>query len=329
MSAASQRPELRFPLIENGLDYLVDVAERLATGPGDLPDARALKYAVLHLQAATELFLKARLQDEHWSLVFRKPETATPAAFESKKFDSCTMEEAFTRLTRIAGLALPAKGLAAVKDLAQDRNALQHYGLTTPAAVVESHAANVLNFLLPFITDHFLPGLDAAQRAAADRALAGVSGRVHRIEAYLKKRTNELRTELKDVAHRTVACPECAQPALVLGGDRPGCRFCLKTWSDPEVTAEEYTWQLYGMDPLLPGVDDAEIRVCPNCEAEALVTAVTAAAPDTASILCFSCATDFTGTAFVLCVGGCARPLPADSADPRCPDCTTAASERM
>ncbi|MEU6278539.1 hypothetical protein ABZ871_40055 [Streptomyces populi] len=44
-----RRAELSYPLIANGLDYLLDVVDRLATDPGQLPDARSLKYAVLHL----------------------------------------------------------------------------------------------------------------------------------------------------------------------------------------------------------------------------------------------------------------------------------------
>ncbi|MGC4982389.1 hypothetical protein ACLQ18_17380 [Streptomyces sp. DT193] len=124
-----QRPDLSYPLIVNGLDYLDDVVGRLATAPGVLPDVRALKYAVLHLQAATEVFLKARLQRDHWTLVFKNPATAARTAFDSGKIESsCTTEEAFTRLTRIKGLALPDKALDAVKELAKVRNALQHYG---------------------------------------------------------------------------------------------------------------------------------------------------------------------------------------------------------
>ncbi|MGC4982388.1 hypothetical protein ACLQ18_17375 [Streptomyces sp. DT193] len=40
----------------------------------------------------------------------------------------------------------------------------------------------MLNFLLPFVTDHLLPGLGNEQRADAERTLVLVRGRVHRIE---------------------------------------------------------------------------------------------------------------------------------------------------
>jgi DNA-directed RNA polymerase subunit RPC12/RpoP len=316
----SQRADVSYPLITNGLDYLLDVVDRLATDPGEVPDARALKYAVLHLQAAAEVLLKARLQREHWTLVFKNPAAATHKDFKSVTFDSCTTGEAFDRLNRIVGLDLPKKAGDALTKLARDRNALQHYGLTTPAGAVEARAVEVLNFLLPFISDHLLPGFDAKQRSEAALPLAMVRSRLRHIEAYLTKRMNELRTELKDVQDRTVTCPDCEHRALVLGGKLSSCRFCLNLW-DPEEAAADYAWQMHGMDPLLPGYGD-EAAVCPECESHAVVAAVTAAAPDRPSILCFACATDFTGTFFVLCEGGCSRAVPTDSGDPVCPDCT-------
>ncbi|MFD5074512.1 hypothetical protein [Streptomyces sp. NPDC058371] len=47
-----------FPPVENGLDYLLSVVEHLARPPQDMTP-RHLKYAVLHLQAATEVLLKS------------------------------------------------------------------------------------------------------------------------------------------------------------------------------------------------------------------------------------------------------------------------------
>ncbi|MEU2737370.1 hypothetical protein ABZ656_18680 [Streptomyces sp. NPDC007095] len=325
----SRRADVSYPLITNGLDYLLDVVDRLATDPGEAPDARALKYAVLHLQAAAEVFLKARLQHEHWTLVFKNPAAATRKDFDSAEFESCTTGEAFTRLTQIAGLDLPDKAVAAVKRLARDRNALQHYGLTAPAAAVEARAADVLNFLLPFISDQLVPGLDKNQKADVEQTMSVVRGQVRGIEAYLKKRMNEIRADLQDVQDCTVVCPECAQQALVLSADLPACRFCLKTWDDPEETAVEYVFQVHGLDPVYSDVDEAVIQVCPDCEFNAMVHAETAAAPDEQRLLCFSCAADFTDANLPSCEAGCGRALPAGSEDLLCPDCTSSAYDRF
>ncbi|WP_369221826.1 hypothetical protein AB5J52_09050 [Streptomyces sp. R39] len=55
-----------FPPVPNGIDYLSEVVTRLARPDAEV-SPRDLKYAVLHLQAATEVPVKARLHMEHWT----------------------------------------------------------------------------------------------------------------------------------------------------------------------------------------------------------------------------------------------------------------------
>ncbi|MFH8395764.1 hypothetical protein [Streptomyces sp. NPDC018036] len=329
--AAAQRPAVDYPALKNGLDYVYDVVRSLTTDQGQVPDARTLKYAVLHLQAGVEVLLKVRLQSEHWSLVFKKPENASPARFASADFESCTTDDALTRLKQIAGLPLADKDITAIKQLARTRNALTHYGLTTEAHAVEARAADVLNFLLPFITEHLLPGLDEPHAAAVEQTLTSVRSQLRGIESYLKTRMDDLRAGLTVVAAATVVCPECAQQALVLGDkDLPACRFCLKSWDDPAVAAAEYAWIVLGQDGPAPGEDeDTPVRSCPNCSTHALVMeAVTAAAPEKIATLCFACAEDYTDTPLVLCQD-CSDPLPEDSEDLLCRDCSSIAFGRI
>ncbi|MDQ0577920.1 hypothetical protein [Streptomyces rishiriensis] len=330
MSAAPQRPELRFPPVENGLDYLVDVTNRLATAPGVDPTPRDLKYAVRSLQDATETLLKARLQQEHWALVVAKPDGATRAAFARGDFLSCTLAEAMGRLQKIAEVKLPPKGVAAVKRLARDRNALAHWGLTTNAAAIESRAAAVLDFLLIFLDAELLPGLDAADTAAAETTMNVVRSQLRGITAYVDKRTKDIRAGLAPLTAVTVECPECAQPALVAGGGQPACRFCLLAWQDPAGAALDYAWIVRGQTP-----DDRveglrPVQVCPTCDEEALVleAATVEAVPDTVR-LCLGCGTDHTDTELHACEGSCGLLLPADFPGSLCDNCTTAAWERF
>lgn len=72
------RPDVDFRPVRNGMDYLLSTVTHL-TGGQQPPGDRDLKYAVLHLHAATEVLLKARLVREHWSLVFSDPGKATKA----------------------------------------------------------------------------------------------------------------------------------------------------------------------------------------------------------------------------------------------------------
>ncbi|WP_244302586.1 hypothetical protein [Streptomyces viridosporus] len=70
MSGDADGPRVDFPPVPNGIDYLSEVVTRLARPDAEV-SPRDLKYAVLHLQAATEVLVKARLQIAHWSLVVK------------------------------------------------------------------------------------------------------------------------------------------------------------------------------------------------------------------------------------------------------------------
>ena len=61
----SKKNDVHFPLIHNGMDYLVTVGEALRA----VDQARGMKYAVLNLYAATELLLKWPLLQHDWKLV--------------------------------------------------------------------------------------------------------------------------------------------------------------------------------------------------------------------------------------------------------------------
>ncbi|MEU9472517.1 hypothetical protein AB0D78_39250 [Streptomyces avermitilis] len=143
-----ERPgsEVNFPPIANGLDYLVSVITSLADDE-ERVSARDLKYAVLHLQAAAEVLLKYRLQQEHWTLVFAEPGKARKEELADGSLASCTPAQTVDRLRRIVGLPIGDKDAAALTKLAKTRNALQHYGLTDRARAVEARTAEVLDFL--------------------------------------------------------------------------------------------------------------------------------------------------------------------------------------
>ncbi|MEU1826650.1 hypothetical protein ABZ502_29995 [Streptomyces abikoensis] len=275
---ADPHANVNFPPVENGVDYLVSVADHLV-GEGP-PTPRDIKYAVLHLQAAAEVLLKARLQREHWSLVFKDPGTATREKFEKGDFESCTTDAALDRLKRIVGIPIDDKAAADIKSLVKSRNALQHYGLTAPARAVEARAASVLDFLLAFVYDHLLPQLTREEAAGIVSHLDGVSETVRELQSFLTKRRNRLRGELKDCQDRTLKCPDCAEWALVVGeGTGPTCRFCHIQWPD-------------GNDFLIGNWIAEYRRTCPQCAEHTLIPAVSVAA-DKRLPLCFGCGTVF------------------------------------
>lgn len=329
--AKSEPPKVTFGPVENGLDYLLSVTEHLA----GRPQPRDLKYAILHLAAATEVLFKARLQLEHWSLVFENPRDATRSSFDAADFKSCGSIEALERLQNIAGLDTAKTG-STKKDLElliKWRNALQHYGLVTVqdgketqtvyAPAVEKLAANLLEFLLAFVRDDLRPKLidPFSSRRHIDEEIAKVSAGLSRIEMYLKFRWKRLLPELELLKDVTVKCPLCKQFALVVDGLRPECRFC-DTANAGDGTAVEYVREIQGIDTYSHYRDGGGelVAICPVCEYETLVADVEFASGRTVAFLCFSCASEFESLQFCT---ACGRPIEEGDEDGwgTCPEC--------
>jgi hypothetical protein len=324
----SKRPDLSYTPVTNGMDYLSSVFQHLTEGEKP-PGARDLKYTVLHLQAATEVLLKARLAQEHFSLIFADPTQATHNAWQKGDFKSCGTLEAFDRLRGIARLALDENDRKRIKELGESRNALQHYGLTYNAYAIESRAARVLDFLITFIHQHLIPGLDPAEAQGVENDMDSFRLQLKGIETLVKQRMNNLRSDLAKVADVTVQCPDCEQWAMVTHDGRdegPSCLFCHQVWpNDPVSAAANYAWIILGLDEHSAFQDggDPPVVDCPECGVCALVTeAVTAAGQPGVTPLCFSCGTVFEH--LIDCEGGCGTVLnikPGEESIAMCSDC--------
>jgi hypothetical protein len=302
-----ERPEMDFTLVRNGMDYLSSAVLYLtgsimvpsedrplwpeAAGPGlAFPENafwisdRYLKYGVLHLQAAVEVLLKARLVREHWSLVFNDPGSATRTAYEQGKFESCGTTAALDRLTGIVGVPITAKERKAIGDLAKTRNALTHYGHKANAFAVEARAAGVLSFLVDFVPRHLHPSLSSEADVVA-RTMEAVREKLRDIQALVKTRMQDLASDLDQVAERTVLCPSCRRMALVAGEAPVACRFCLRTFETPTEAAVAY-WE-----DVLDEDDTVGLEDCGACEQHGVMTASVRAEPLVDVLLCFYCGT--------------------------------------
>ena len=281
--------EIKFPPVENGLDYLQSAAAHLR---GE-PTPRDLKYAVLHLHAAVDVLLKVRLIREHWSLVFTNPTKATRAALTSGDFSSISFEDAITRLKEIADVGLTAAARNSFKRLADVRNRLQHYGLVEQAPGVEALAGEVLDALFVFIREHLEPGVGADEQEPLRQARELIRQEITRITALADARMRRISAELDRKADYIVTCPDCLKLTLELGEEsEPGrCLFCDHEWSDSEELAGEYAWTILhrswyetkdgGLPPTL---------TCPRCDHETLVSDVAVRADSEHSRwVCFNC----------------------------------------
>ncbi|MFF5435123.1 hypothetical protein ACFY5K_34555 [Streptomyces griseofuscus] len=278
------RPDLDFTPVNNGMDYLVSAVKNLTEGSNP-PSNRDLKYAVLHLQAATEVLLKARLVRVHWSLVFKNPGNAKLADFKKGSFDSCNLTATMDRLENIGQVAIDAKDREAIDDLSKARNALTHYGHTDNAYAVEAKAVKVLSFLINFIHKHLKPAL-SKEAEGVEETMSVLRQKLRGIERLVKDRMQELTSSLAPFSERTVECPVCFQWALVAGEREITCRFCLAAWDSAMYSAAEYGWIIRGEDDF-PGLKD-----CPECHASFVVGLVnTVDSKDVDVALCFHCGT--------------------------------------
>lgn len=105
-------------LVENALDFLSRAASEVNNN---------LKYSVIHFYAAVELFVKARLMHEHWSLVISKRQEPDWDKFVAGDFQSVTLEDAASRLHKVAQCGLTATEMSAFKEVAKDRNKMMHF----------------------------------------------------------------------------------------------------------------------------------------------------------------------------------------------------------
>ncbi|MFE5106925.1 hypothetical protein [Streptomyces sp. NPDC056663] len=288
---------IRFTPVTNGIDFLRSVVGHLGKGANELRH-EDLKYGVLHLHAATEVLLKARLTHEHWSQVLEDPSTAQLAKFRSGDFKSCSMEDALGRLDRVAGIQIDAGSRSAIKSLTKTRNALQHYGLEHPAEAVEANAGNVLNFLINFLDEHLLPHLPEDQRWDAEESMESVRYGLAAIQAFVKKRRKEIRDEVERHPDVTVQCHICRDPALVVGSPQARCRFCTTTMPGEAAAIYYVTDILKRPYRSVPEPPDAifsqpaqpPVDKCPHCAHVALVTGTLTNAKPEGIDLCFHCA---------------------------------------
>jgi RNA polymerase-binding transcription factor DksA len=113
-----KKDELLRHLIENALDFLSHSIEELKESP---------KYSVIHFYAAVELFIKAHLMSEHWSLVVSKRQEPDWRKFRAGDFCSVSLKEAAERLDKVARSGLTKKEFDAFDAVAKHRNKMVHF----------------------------------------------------------------------------------------------------------------------------------------------------------------------------------------------------------
>jgi len=260
-----QQDDLSFEPLENGLDYVESVVDHLVGNP----TPRDLKYAILHLAAAIEVILKARLGQEHWSLIFRTVDSAERSAFEKGDFESVGAAGAIDRLIKIVGLQFSDKDRVSIKRVIERRNRLQHHGLTASTQETQAVAVAALNFLIGFV-DRQMRGEPGQEEAKVEATLNRIREALSGISNLVEIRMKSLKTQL-EAHHFVLECPACGQEALVVD-DPCSCLFCLLR-GEPEDIAKRYVEEVLLVTQYEVVKDGGvwPISWCPSCERETLV----------------------------------------------------------
>jgi hypothetical protein len=106
-------------VVENAFDFLEKALDEF--------DQKNYKYSVIHFCASVELFLKARLILEHWSLIWSKKEEPDLDAFLSGNFDSAGLRDIKKRLERVCRDGLSIQAAEAFDALVMHRNKVIHF----------------------------------------------------------------------------------------------------------------------------------------------------------------------------------------------------------
>jgi len=108
--------ELFNNLVENALDFLVRAIGEFENEP---------KFSIIHFYTAIELFLKARLLREHWSLVVsRDPDRKR---FEAGDFHSVSFAAACDRLSKVMQSPIGDQTLKNFDAVRKHRNKMVHF----------------------------------------------------------------------------------------------------------------------------------------------------------------------------------------------------------
>lgn len=204
---------LEFDLLENAADYVLSAAEHARRN-----EPRHWKYAVLHLVAGIELVIKARLQEEHWSLLFADVDKASEEALEAGAFKSVDFETACKRLQNIAAINIDPGSLKHLKDLRELRHRVQHFAINVDMNQIGSLLAKGISFFVDFCQENLPDQVDETE-------MSYIYKHLYHFQEFTRDRLKIIQEELRR-APFLWDCPRCWQETLVIGENHPHCPFC-------------------------------------------------------------------------------------------------------
>ncbi|MGY1528054.1 hypothetical protein ACW69C_30515 [Streptomyces sp. MN3] len=266
------------------------------SGDNGQPEPRDVKYGVLHLQAAVETLLKARLEIHDPRLVWTKTAAFDEGKHKAGDFSSCRVEVALERLrdtVRIVSDIDPKED--SLTELAKLRNRIMHFGWKDTVVAVQARTIPVLDLLVGFVNADVLPYVsEASESWSAEQHMEQVRAGFKYLTDFIAHRMQALGDELAGYERTTAACRSCGQFAVVLDGGAHdlACLLCGKQYG----TGSDAAWELIGSSQHITLKDGgSDLNCCGSCGDYAVISTPLATAPETGSWICFACGSTFEG----------------------------------
>ncbi|MFA0811687.1 hypothetical protein [Microbulbifer epialgicus] len=231
-------------LIENALDFLSTAALEVENNP---------KYSVIHFYSAVELFLKARLLADHWTLVISKKQDPDWDKFIVGDFQSVTLGEAAIKLDKAVKSPLTKEELDAFKSVGRHRNKIVHFyhkdhgdeaGNTTFRQSVVKQQLKAWHYLHSLLMNRW-----GSTFTDWEEAISQVDTQLRDLHSFLQVIYDELKAEIE---------------AKIAAGERfdkcPSCGFQAQSKSND-------LHELFQSECLVCGLKETEINIkCESCD---------------------------------------------------------------
>ena len=158
---------------------------------------------------ASNLSLKERLHQEHWSLVFKDVSKAGKEAYDSGDFQSVTFQEAQDRLISICEIEFTQGQLRDLKNLRGRRNKIEHFGVVDSLLAVQASVSQMVSFLVDFVETAFEQEILKKEESK----IAKVRSKLGKCKVVVDHRWKEIEGEIAK-QYSTIECPTCQQKAL-------------------------------------------------------------------------------------------------------------------
>ncbi|GAB7444816.1 TPA: hypothetical protein QH312_003446 [Enterobacter chengduensis] len=249
-------------LVLNAVDFLDASIDNLDHRP---------KNSMVDFYTAIELFLKARLMLEHWTLILEEPGNAQIQKFSIGDFKSVYLDGSVKRLKDILNIKLDEKIIKNFKALGEHRNQIVHFAHTEYSSLQANKAGVVAQQWTSWHHLYNLLSVDwKVQFEDYQKDFARIHKKMLTQKKFLDARFDELSGKIEILKKRGIKVVNCSQCGLDAGEVKE-----TKKWGDEYecLVCESHDVELLKVNDTLdcPSCKkpfeffNPEIKSCPSC----------------------------------------------------------------